>query len=169
MLAGPPWIPTIILWVDFFLQTHIRNKKHIEFGNIATMVNAHIIGTGRFAPQRIVTNAQLHEIVDTSNDWIVRRTGITERRIASPAMEENTTQMAATAARKALAMADVRPEEIDNIIKTRREMLTQPPAPGISPQLSSGSWKKALPWAVTRRAKAGSSMPEPTQALCRWQ
>jgi 3-oxoacyl-[acyl-carrier-protein] synthase III len=80
------------------------------------MMNARIIGTGSFAPQRVLTNEQLQEIVNTSDEWIVRRTGIRQRRISSPELEENTAQMATQAARAALEMAGVAPEQLDTII-----------------------------------------------------
>lgn len=80
------------------------------------MRNAHIIGTGSFAPQRILKNEQLQKIVDTSDEWIIRRTGIKERRIASPDLSESTTLMATNAANAALGMANVAPEQIDTII-----------------------------------------------------
>jgi 3-oxoacyl-[acyl-carrier-protein] synthase-3 len=80
------------------------------------MINAHVIGTGSFAPQRRLTNSQLKQIVDTSDEWIVRRTGIKERRIASPKLKESTTFIATNAALSALEMAKVKPEQIDTII-----------------------------------------------------
>ncbi|HEU5246260.1 MAG TPA: 3-oxoacyl-ACP synthase, partial [Candidatus Udaeobacter sp.] len=55
-----------------------------------------IIGTGSYVPEKILTNADLSRMVDTSDDWIITRTGIKERRIA--AKDENTSDMAAKAA-----------------------------------------------------------------------
>lgn len=72
-----------------------------------------IIGTGSFAPPRVVTNDDLAEIVDTSDEWIRTRTGIVQRRISEGL---GTTWMAAEAAKRALEDAGVRPEEIDIII-----------------------------------------------------
>ena len=80
------------------------------------ITNVHIIGTGSFVPKRILTNQMLQEIVDTSDEWIVRRTGIRQRRIASPELGESTVQMAAKAASSALTMADVPASVIDTII-----------------------------------------------------
>src|SRR5471032_1023937 len=54
-----------------------------------------IIGTGSYVPERILTNAELEKMVDTSDEWIVSRTGIRERRIA--AKDEFTSDMAANA------------------------------------------------------------------------
>lgn len=56
-----------------------------------------IIGTGSYVPEKILTNADLSRIVDTSDDWITTRTGIKERRIAGK--DENTSDMATKAAR----------------------------------------------------------------------
>lgn len=73
-----------------------------------------ILGTGAYAPQRVLTNAELETMVATNSDWIVSRTGIRERRIA--AGDEATSDLAAAAARKALAFAGVSPDQIDMII-----------------------------------------------------
>ncbi len=73
-----------------------------------------IIGTGCYVPERILTNAELEKMVDTSDEWIVTRTGIRERRIA--AKGEYTSDMAAHAARRAIEQAGIEPEEIDLII-----------------------------------------------------
>lgn len=73
-----------------------------------------IIGTGTGVPSRIVTNNDLAKIVDTSDEWIVSRTGIRERRIAEE--NETTSDFSAWAAIKAMEMAGVEVEEIDLII-----------------------------------------------------
>jgi len=73
-----------------------------------------IIGTGSYVPEKILTNADLSRIVDTSDDWITTRTGIKERRIA--AKDENTSDMAAKAALKAIEQAEISPKEIDLIL-----------------------------------------------------
>ncbi len=75
---------------------------------------AQIIGTGSYAPAQVITNQDLEKIVDTSDAWIVERTGIRERRKAAPG--EATSDMAVAAARQALAMAGVRPDELDLIV-----------------------------------------------------
>lgn len=72
-----------------------------------------IIGTGSYVPSRVVTNDDLAEIVETSDEWIRTRTGIVKRHISEG---EGTTQMAAQAAKKALNDANVEPEDIDVII-----------------------------------------------------
>jgi 3-oxoacyl-[acyl-carrier-protein] synthase III len=71
-------------------------------------------GWGKYMPERIMPNAELAELVDTSDEWIRSRTGIGERRIAAP--EETTCALAVHAARAALDRAHVRPEDLDLII-----------------------------------------------------
>ena len=73
-----------------------------------------ITGLGTYAPERVLTNDELAELVDTSDEWIIERTGIRERRIAAP--EQAMTDLALPAARTALERAGVEPEEIDLII-----------------------------------------------------
>jgi len=73
-----------------------------------------VAGTGRFLPDRVVTNFELERLVDTSDEWIRERTGIVERRIADP--ELGAAQMGAEAARIALRRAGVSPEEVDLIL-----------------------------------------------------
>ena len=75
---------------------------------------AGITGTGSYAPERVLTNADLEKIVDTTDEWILSRTGIRERRIARP--DETTSDMGAEAARRALAQAGVSAEQVDLII-----------------------------------------------------
>lgn len=71
-------------------------------------------GTGSYLPARIMTNAELSEIVDTSDEWIVQRSGIRERRIAADG--EFTSDLATHAAKAALANAGVEAGEIDMIV-----------------------------------------------------
>jgi 3-oxoacyl-[acyl-carrier-protein] synthase-3 len=78
------------------------------------MVRAQIIGTGSYAPEKVVTNADLEKRVQTSDAWIVERTGIRERRMAKDG--ENTSDMALEAAKRALDMAGLKPEQLDGII-----------------------------------------------------
>ncbi len=80
------------------------------------MLFAHILGTGSALPERVLTNEDLEKIVDTSDEWITRRTGIKERRIARIGANESTTELGSRAARAALQMADLSPEQIDAII-----------------------------------------------------
>lgn len=80
------------------------------------MRNAHVIGTGSEVPARILDNKDLEAIVDTTDEWITRRTGIKERRIATKSADETTAFLGTQAARKALEMAKVSPDQIDTII-----------------------------------------------------
>jgi 3-oxoacyl-[acyl-carrier-protein] synthase III len=73
-----------------------------------------LTGVGAFTPERVLTNADLEAMVDTSDDWIVTRTGIKERRIAAP--EEAASDLALPAARQALEQAGVSPKELDMVI-----------------------------------------------------
>ena len=78
------------------------------------MTRARIIGVGAYAPKRILTNADLEKIVDTSSEWIVQRSGIRERHIADD--NEATSDMAVKAAQQALERANLTPEDIDFIV-----------------------------------------------------
>jgi 3-oxoacyl-[acyl-carrier-protein] synthase-3 len=73
-----------------------------------------IIGTGSYVPEKILTNADLMKMVDTSDEWITTRTGIKERRIA--AKDEFTSDMATKAALAAIEQAGISPKEIDLIL-----------------------------------------------------
>ena len=73
-----------------------------------------IAGVGSYVPSRILTNADLEKMVNTTDEWITTRTGIKERHIA--AKDEYTSDLATKAALKALERANVKPEEIDLII-----------------------------------------------------
>src|ERR1700733_5055720 len=73
-----------------------------------------ITGVGSYVPERILTNADLEKMVETSDEWITSRTGIKERRIAAP--DEFTSDMAVKAAERAMKMAGVTGEQIDLVI-----------------------------------------------------
>ncbi len=73
-----------------------------------------ITAVGAYVPERVLTNADLERMVNTSDEWITSRTGIKERRLAAP--DEFTSDLAAKAARRALERAQVLPEDIDLII-----------------------------------------------------
>ena len=76
--------------------------------------HARITGWGSYAPSAVLTNADLERIVETSDDWIVSRTGIRERRVA--AAHETTASLAAVAGARAIAVAGLDPDEIDLIL-----------------------------------------------------
>ncbi|MCB0253576.1 MAG: 3-oxoacyl-ACP synthase, partial [Anaerolineae bacterium] len=75
---------------------------------------ARITGWGKYTPARRLTNYDLEQMVDTSDEWISSRTGIRERRIAAP--EETTVSMALEASHAALDRAGIRSEDLDLII-----------------------------------------------------
>ena len=79
-----------------------------------TKPRAVIAGTGHFVPEKVLTNADLSEMVDTTDDWITQRTGIKERRIASK--DESCATLASKAATKALQAAKLEPKDLDLII-----------------------------------------------------
>ena len=73
-----------------------------------------VVGVGSYVPEKILTNAELEKMVETSDEWIITRTGIKERRIA--AADEFTSDMATKAALRAMEMANVTADQIDLII-----------------------------------------------------
>jgi 3-oxoacyl-[acyl-carrier-protein] synthase-3 len=75
---------------------------------------ARIVGVGKYLPSRVLTNADLETMVETSDEWIVERTGIRERRIA--AEDETTASLGSKAAQMALETAGLQPDQIDLII-----------------------------------------------------
>ncbi len=77
-------------------------------------MKARIISTGYFLPERILTNKDLEKMVDTTDEWITKRTGITERRIASE--EEASSDMGTRASQMAIENAGIKANEIDAVI-----------------------------------------------------
>lgn len=78
------------------------------------MKYAHIVGWGSYLPEKVVTNDDIAQIVDTSDEWVYQRTGIKERRIAGE--KETTATLAFEAAARALAVADLHPSQVELII-----------------------------------------------------
>ncbi|HHY57438.1 MAG TPA: ketoacyl-ACP synthase III [Chloroflexi bacterium] len=76
---------------------------------------AHIVGWGYHVPEKVITNHDLAQIVDTNDEWIRSRTGIAERHVAADP-KETSASLAVIAARKALEVADVPPSKVDLII-----------------------------------------------------
>jgi len=95
-----------------------------------------ILGCGSYLPHEVVTNAELARKVDTSDEWIVQRTGIHERRIAAPG--ELTSHMATHAARAALAHAHVDAQSIDLIVLATSTPDNTFPASAVSVQANLG-------------------------------
>jgi 3-oxoacyl-[acyl-carrier-protein] synthase-3 len=81
---------------------------------MAAVTRVGVAGLGRYVPERRLTNRDLEQMVDTSDEWIVQRTGIRERRIA--AKEEVTSTLAIAAAKQALEDAKMDPGELDLVI-----------------------------------------------------
>jgi len=77
-------------------------------------MRSQIVGTGSYAPSRVVTNADLEKLVDTTDQWIVERTGIRARRVAAEG--EATSDMALVASERALEMAGVDAKDLDLIV-----------------------------------------------------
>jgi 3-oxoacyl-[acyl-carrier-protein] synthase-3 len=77
-------------------------------------MSASILGTGHYVPSRVLTNQELEKTVDTTDEWIVSRTGIRERRIAAEG--EHVSDMATEAGKKALQAAGLKATELDVII-----------------------------------------------------
>lgn len=73
-----------------------------------------IIGTGSYLPEQVRTNADLEKMVDTSDEWIVTRTGIRERHIAAP--NETVSTMGFEAATRAIEMAGIEKDQIGLIV-----------------------------------------------------
>ncbi|MEX2246219.1 MAG: beta-ketoacyl-ACP synthase III [Dehalococcoidia bacterium] len=78
------------------------------------MIGSRIAGLGHYVPERVLTNAELERMVDTSDQWIQERTGIRERHIAAP--QETSSSLAAQAARAALGRAGIAAEDLDLVI-----------------------------------------------------
>ena len=76
-------------------------------------MRARIVGTGSYAPERVVTNREIELMVETTDEWIRTRTGISERRVTTG---ENPSEMAAKAARAALRSAALAPRDIDLVV-----------------------------------------------------
>lgn len=79
-----------------------------------SLIPVGIIGTGKYVPERVLTNQDLEQMVDTNDEWIVTRTGIRERRLA--AAEQASSDLAYEASLEALSNAGIRAEELDLII-----------------------------------------------------
>ena len=80
---------------------------------MSSKIYAAIAGVGHYAPEKVLTNADLEKLVDTSDEWIQTRTGIRERRIA--AADETSSAMGTAAARLALERAGIAPADVEAI------------------------------------------------------
>jgi 3-oxoacyl-[acyl-carrier-protein] synthase III len=100
------------------------------------MLRSVVLGCGSYLPKGVLTNAELAQTVDTSDEWIVQRTGIHERRIA--AQGELTSDMALNAARAALAHAKIEAQSIDLIVLATSTPDQTFPASAVSVQAGLG-------------------------------
>ncbi|MEJ2025175.1 MAG: 3-oxoacyl-ACP synthase, partial [Deltaproteobacteria bacterium] len=80
------------------------------------MTQAHFVGTGSSMPERVLSNKDMERIVDTTDEWITRRSGIRERRISSTRRDESTANMATKASLEALEMAGIPAERLDMMV-----------------------------------------------------
>src|SRR3954470_933939 len=97
-----------------------------------TRREAVLLGLGEHRAERTLTNADLEARLDTSDEWIRKRTGIVTRRLAGP--EESIAGMGADAGAKALAAAGVDPADLDLVILAT--CTAQRPIPGLAPQVA---------------------------------
>lgn len=116
------------------------------------MIRAQVTGLGSYAPERVLSNHDLEQMLDTNDEWIVSRTGIRERRLALPT--ESTSDMAVVASRRALADAGHVAEDMDFIIVATntsdtvfpstaarvQAQLTDRPTPAVDVQAGCTGW-----------------------------
>ncbi|WGL51080.1 ketoacyl-ACP synthase III [Nocardioides sp. BP30] len=88
--------------------------------------HARILGIGGYRPSRVVPNSEIVDAIDSSDEWIRTRSGITERRWAAP--EETVQMMSVAASRKALAAAGLEPEQVDCVIVATVSHMLQTPS-----------------------------------------
>lgn len=89
-----------------------------------------ITGTGSALPKRLVTNADLEEVMETTDEWIIKRTGIRERHVHDRDAGESSASMAVEASKRALEAAGVTPEDLDMIVVAT--MTPDMPTPSVS-------------------------------------
>ncbi|MBT8037869.1 MAG: ketoacyl-ACP synthase III [Verrucomicrobiae bacterium] len=97
-----------------------------------------IAGTGSYLPEKILTNAEIAKMVDTSDEWITTRTGIKERRIAAD--DEFTSDLATKAAERALDQANIKAEDVELIIVATITPDTPTPATACYVQTKLGAY-----------------------------
>jgi 3-oxoacyl-[acyl-carrier-protein] synthase-3 len=101
-----------------------------------TVLRSVVLGCGSYLPQRVLSNQDLAKTVDTSDEWIVQRTGIHERRIAAPG--ELTSDLALAAARAAIAAAGIDVQTIDLVVLATSTPDNTFPATAVSVQAGLG-------------------------------
>ena len=95
--------------------------------------HAALLGLGSYRPSRVVTNAEICEHIDSTDEWIRTRSGIIERRFAEP--HETVQMMSVAAARTALDRADIHPAQVDCVLVATVSHLMQTPA--VAPLVST--------------------------------
>ncbi len=105
------------------------------------MYQSYISGTGRYLPEKRLTNADLEKVVDTSDEWIQQRTGVCERRIAAD--DQSTSDLGAEAARRALLAAELDTDAVEAIILCTITPDTYTPAGAVYIQRHLGCRKVA--------------------------
>jgi 3-oxoacyl-[acyl-carrier-protein] synthase-3 len=101
-----------------------------------TVIRSVVLGCGSYLPERVLTNAELARSIDTSDEWIVQRTGIHERRIAAPG--ETTSHLATHAAQAALAAAKIEAASINLVVLATSTPDQTFPASAVSVQAALG-------------------------------
>ncbi len=114
----PLWADSLRHYPVTLSLCHNNAGDRFDLGHPSAIVSPlkslKVAGTGRALPARVLTNFELEKMVDTSDEWIVERTGIRERRIADE--KTATSDLAADALVKACARAGLKPEDLDTII-----------------------------------------------------
>ena len=117
-------------------------------------MNSKIIGTGSFLPKKAMSNDDLAQFLDTSDEWISTRTGIRQRMCADYRNDESCSDMAIHASKKALAMADIDASDLDMIITAT--ITPDYRLPTVSCQLQEAIGAKGVPAFDLSAACAGS-------------
>jgi 3-oxoacyl-[acyl-carrier-protein] synthase-3 len=102
------------------------------------MYSSKIAGVGHYVPENVVTNKDLQKYMDTTDEWIVERTGIHERRWIDPATDDSPSVMATKAARVAIKNAGLTPDDIDFIVLATLSPDYYFPGPGVMVQEQLG-------------------------------
>jgi hypothetical protein len=131
---------------------------------------AGIVGLGHYVPERVLTNADLEKMVDTSDEWIRSRTGISERRIAADG--QMTVDLAEPAARRALEDAGLQPSDVQLIIVatcTPDYFFPLPPhfcRTASSVPAPRSILKRPVPVSFTRSSSRSNLLPAVRQIRC---
>src|SRR3984885_6235080 len=100
--------------LDFLAPILQNTESHTQEHSLTTPIRAKISALGTYVPPKLLTNADLERMVDTTNDWILARVGIRERHIVEKGVA--TSDLAVAAAKQALAQRGLAPSDLDAII-----------------------------------------------------